>query len=793
MSTFYKSKSKSKPRTYKPKQIHSDQLDDAIYLVIVESPSKCKKIESYLGKDYCCIASMGHIRTLNGLKSIDTKKTFEPTFEMIDEKQTHVNDMKKVISKFKHDKIYIATDDDREGEAIGWHICEVFDLPVDQTRRIIFHEVTKPALQHAVDTPTYLNMKVVKAQHARQVLDVIVGYKISPYLWKYLYNDKNNALSAGRCQTPALRLVYDNEKQIRNAQSSSPLFKIYGDFLSEHLEFVLKKEFEEAEEVAEFMRSSAKHKHILHMGTKKQSKRSPPKPLNTSALLQLASSTLSMSPGETMKHSQILYQNGYITYMRTDSKEYSAPFIEYASKYIVSKYGQGSLMSDLNKLENKSVSNPHEAIRVTQLVLQTINVENPRTLSLYKLIWKNTIESCMSDYNSDQYEITISSPIDALYSHTLEIPSKYGWRTIEEKRPIIDVQSEMGGLKLKLESQSKTEVAYNKIESKCSVKKGISHYTEASLIKKMEDLGIGRPSTFASLVETIVERGYVQKQDVKGTMHKTVNYVLENKKIRKTTQTKEYGEEKNKLVIQEVGTLVIEFLLQNYNSLFSYEYTKQMETQLDEISEGEIDEWEQICKRCYDEIKELSKNMKVVDKFSMQLDDTYEFIYEKYGPVLRYKIDDNKFGYKNIKKELNVSLQDIKDRKYSADELIEEGNQCIGIYQDLEVHIKQGRYGAYVEWNDQKKSLKAIDKPVNDITIEDAIQVLSEEVQEKSSLRTLNNEFSVRKGKFGPYIYYKSPAMASPQFFNIKKYKGNYFDDEAEDVIKWIKETYKVE
>lgn len=792
MSKYYKT---NKNRTsYKARQIHSDQLDDAIYLIIVESPSKCKKIESYLGKNYCCIASMGHIRALNGLKSIDTKNTFDPTFDIIEDKQHHVGEMKKVLSRFEHSNIYIGTDDDREGEAIGWHICEVFGLPVDTTKRILFHEVTKPALQKAVDSPTLLNMKLVKAQHARQVLDVIVGYKISPYLWKYLYNDKNNALSAGRCQTPALRLVYENEQQIQNSQTGSPTFKVYGNFLSENLEFILKREFESIDEIEQFMKKSVKYKHVLTMGDKKQSKRSPPKPLNTSNLLQTASSILHMSPGETMKHAQTLYQNGYITYMRTDSREYSKQFLEYAEKYITTKYGQGSLMTNLQTLENKSTSNPHEAIRVTQLVLQNIQVENPRTLSLYKLIWKTTIESCMDDYNCDLYEINISSPIGSLYSHTIEIPTKYGWKTIDEKRPIIEVQNEMGGLKLKLQSQNNTEVTYNKIETKCSIKKGVSHYTEASLIKKLEDLGIGRPSTFASLVETILERGYVKKQDVKGIVHKTTNFVLENNKLKKIKQSKEYGEEKNKLVIQEVGTLVVEFLLQYYNSLFSYEYTKQMESQLDEISDGVIDQWEQICKNCYNEIKELAKNMKNVDKFSTPLDETYEFIFEKYGPVLRYKTEDNKYAYKNIKKELNVTLQDIRDKKYTADELIEENNQCVGVYQEHEVYIKTGKYGTYVEWNDQKKTLKNVNKPMSEITMEDVIQVLSEEeVQDKNVLRMLNANLSIRKGKFGPYIYYKEVGSAKPQFFNIKKYKGKYFEDEIKVVLTWIKDTYNVE
>ena len=313
---------------------NSDNLSTASYLIIVESPSKCAKIESYLGLNYCCIASKGHIRSVNGLRSIDTKGTFEPKFTELSEKKDHIMFMKQIISKFSKEKIILATDDDREGEAIAWHICEHFGLPVETTQRIIFHEVTKPALLASIKSPTVVNLELVKAQHARQVLDVIVGYKISPMLWKYLYNDSNNSLSAGRCQTPALRLVYDNENERKKKDNIQTYYKTIASFFEEPLQFTLNVEFQTKKEVEEHMKKSVNHKHMLSIGTSHEITRTPPVPLHTSRLLQLANNTLHISPSETMRLCQQLYQTGYITYMRTESTKYAKPFLNEVSNYI---------------------------------------------------------------------------------------------------------------------------------------------------------------------------------------------------------------------------------------------------------------------------------------------------------------------------------------------------------------------------------------------------------------------------------------------------------------------------
>ena len=322
-------------KNYKTKPTNTllSQNTSAKYLIIVESPSKCAKIEHFLGEDYCCIASKGHIRSIDGLKAIDTKNGFVPTFSIIDEKKEHIESMRKMIANFSKPNIILASDDDREGEAIAWHICQLFDLPIETTQRIIFHEVTKNAIIDAVKSPTLLNMNLVHAQHARQVLDIIVGYKISPFLWKYLYNNKSNSLSAGRCQTPTLRLVYDNEKEsemkIKNGKENGLEIrhKIKGVFFSKAIEFILEYEFENDADVLDFLEKSKNHKHLLKIGDETSSTKSPPKPLHTSRLLQLASNSLHISPKETMSLCQKLYKNCFITYIRTESSHYYSVFL----------------------------------------------------------------------------------------------------------------------------------------------------------------------------------------------------------------------------------------------------------------------------------------------------------------------------------------------------------------------------------------------------------------------------------------------------------------------------------
>ena len=783
------------PKFYKKKFVKSGPPkektvnDQASYLVIVESPSKCEKIESYLGSQYCCIASKGHIRTIDGIKAIDIKSTFEPNFTLIDEKKGHVEWMHKVIDKFSKSNIILASDDDREGEAIAWHICQEFGLPVETTKRIIFHEVTKPALLESVKSPTKINMDVVKAQHARQVLDIIVGYKISPYLWKYIFNSKSNSLSAGRCQTPALRLVYDNEKEANEPEMK---YKTIGTFFSEHIEYELNKEFDSGEQVLDFLEKSKDFKYKLTIGEPKNSVRSSPKPFNTSRLLQTSNNVLHISPKETMDLCQKLYQSGFITYMRTESSQYSPVFLEKMKEYIGSQYGE-KYYGDFDKITNKDNGNPHEAIRVTNIEMRTLPEDVSRLASMYRLIWKNTIESCMADAQYNNIKTTINAPSDLEYHHTIEIPIFLGWKKVLENS--VNDEQNTGSSLLMFLKIIKGKITYEWIESIVVVRNKRQHYSEATLIHKLEDFGIGRPSTFASIVDTIVERGYVKKMDIEGARTQCEEYKLIENNIEKTSKEKVFGNEKNKLVIQPTGILAIEFLLKTFDKMFSYDYTKKMELDLDLVSSGKETDWKKICANCLKEIRGLSKEIKDLSKQTYPIDKDHELIFAPFGPIIRHKnVDEEKCEFLQVKKELNVDLEKAKRGEYTLDELIEIKNNCLGEHEGELVYIKTGKFGPYIECGNKKESIKTIKKPLNQINLEDVLPFLSDSQQkpEANLLRRLSDDMSVRKGKFGPYVFYQRPDMKKPEFFNIKKFNEGFFSCEAETLVSWIKDTYQI-
>ena len=781
---FYKKRNYSKSSTPKTEHINYN----ATFLIIVESPSKCKKIEGFLGSDYCCIASKGHIRTIDGLKSIDTKASFEPTFSIIDEKKSHVEFMREVIGRFSNSNIILASDDDREGEAIAWHICKVFDLPIETTPRIIFHEITETAIKKAVQNPTRINMNLVLAQHARQVLDIIVGYKISPFLWKYLYNDKSNSLSAGRCQTPALRLVYDNEKEQKVFENK---YKTIGRFFSKNTQFELNHEFDETDQVLEFLEKSKGFDYTLSIGSPKESKRAPPKPFTTSRLLQSASNILRISPKETMSLCQQLYQDGHITYMRTESSKYSAIFLEQAKKYILNQYTKAEYVGDLGVLENKDLNNPHEAIRVTHISMYSLQTENNRLASMYKLIWKNSIESCMSEAVYQCTTVKITAPLEKWYSSVIEIPVFLGWKIIEEKSDMTQLHSAASSQILHFKSieKSLSPFAHNTIESTFVGRNKHQRYSEATLINKLEELGIGRPSTFATIIETIQDRGYVLRKDVDGIKTLCKDFELIGNVLKITEKEKTFGSEKNKLVLQNVGLLTIEFLIQHFENMFSYTYTKSMEDELDKVSDGL--EWSTVCKQCYEEIKGLSKSMTKLEKQVYKLDQDNDFIFEKYGPVIRRKQEGGTFEYIPVKKTININLEVLKSGGYSIEELIEIKNPILGDYEGTPVYLKTGKYGHYAEYGEQRESIKSINKPLDQIMLDDIIPLLQkDEKQDKNILRKINDELSVRRGKFGNYVFYKTEKMKKPEFFNIKKFPECPITCDLDVFIEWLNEKY---
>lgn len=770
----------------------------ATFLIIVESPSKCKKIESYLGDKYCCIASKGHIREIKGLKSIKTKENYEITFETIDDKQTQVKMLQQMVNQFAKENILLATDDDREGEAIAWHICKVCNMDPLTTHRILFHEITKTALQKAVETPTKINMNLVHAQHARQVLDMLVGFKISPLLWKQIAAD-NSSLSAGRCQTPALRLVFDNEEE-RKTTKETVEYKVAGVFTEKKLEFELSERFSEdtvetETQVKTFLKSSVDFQHAMTISNVRISTRSAPLPFNTSRLLQAASNELAMSPNETMSHCQQLYQNGWITYMRTDSQKYSPDFIESATKYIEGQWG-ADYAGDTTRIVNTNTNNPHEAIRVTKIEAR-VGGKDGRESKLYRLIWKNTVKSCMSDMKIEITPLEITSPMkDAVYKHEIEMPLFMGWKQVDasssSETSITEAQSTARALKLYVQLMAKENVKYEEIKAICVMNKNHSYYSESSLIKKLEDLGIGRPSTFAMMTSTIQERGYVVCKDIPGEKRTLNEYGLKQGKIKIEKKEKIVGAEKKKLTIEPLGRKVLNLLMEEFSAVFSYDYTKNMESELDEVSNGNK-EWYKICEECDEkisvQIREIEKVLKKKYKISDSEDTEWEFAYSIKGPILRRKNEKEEWIYKTIKPDIEIDKSKLLEGTYTTNELAE--NNDLGEYENGTIEMKRGKYGPYIEWKTETETKKIAWKG-KEPTREKVIEALTsgQSQTSKNMIRELTPEMSIRKGKYGAYVYYKTESMGKPQFYDIKKFPLQYTICEKDTIVQWIKTTY---
>lgn len=775
-------------------------------LLIVESPAKCQKIESYLGSGYKCIASYGHIQELPGMKNIDIDNNFKPSFQPMESKTQQITKMRSMIKSAK--EVLLASDDDREGEAIGWHICQVFGLPLT-TKRIIFHEITKDAIVRAVQNPTRLNMDVIYAQQARQILDVIVGYKISPMLWKHISSNTKSGLSAGRCQTPALRLVYDNHKEIEN----SPGKKVYnttGYFSQMNLGFSLSHSFEiigfntTTNTMEQFLEASVEHRHIYSCSKPRQTIKNPPPPFTTSSLQQKASSELNISPKETMSICQRLYESGLITYMRTDSTTYSLEFIEKASDFIKEKYGPDYLHEDVTRLSERKVEKPkkktkkandtksgessaqeaHEAIRPTDVKCETISDSfSSKERRMYNLIWSVTLESCMSPALYQSISASINAPMEKEYKYSTELVDFPGWKMVrgyEKENPEFQFLQTI---------KNKAIVQYNKIMAKVSLKDLKSHYTEAKLVQLLEERGIGRPSTFSSIIDKIQERGYVKKEDVKGKRIKCVDYELIKDELAEIEDEREFGNEKNKLVLQPLGQLVIEFLIQHFEKLFDYEYTKHMETDLDRVAKSDKI-WHEICRDCLENIDQCSADLCDDDKQVIRIDDRHTYMIGKYGPVIKCGTGD-KTTFLPVKKDIDIDK--LKKNQYKLEEIIETASststgQSIGKYKGEEVFLKKGKFGNYITWGkENKKTLNGLKKEIDELTMDDLIPLIENTASLNTAIvRIVNSDISIRNGKFGHYIFYKTHHMPKPKFIKLAGFKGNYNTCPPEEIERFV-------
>ena len=771
------------------------------YLLIVESSSKCGSIEAYLGPNYKCISCNGHIRTINDLKNIDIKNNFETIYTVDPDKKSHISKMSAIISVFPKENIILATDHDREGEAIAWHICEVFDLPVETTRRILFHEVTKSALLKSIETPGIIDMNMVRAQQARQVLDLLVGFTISPLLWKYVFKNNQNALSAGRCQTPALRLVYENELEARTkAENASQKHRVQACFFPQNIMFELQKEFETETEVCDFISLSLTHPHKFTVQPQKLSERSPPKPFNTSALLQHANNILHIGAKETMACCQTLYQLGHITYMRTENRKYSPDFIKTASTYIAGKWTEKHVHPLAVELHgNTDSTNPHEAIRVTNVKMQSLVLIGDKNTNaverVYKMIWQNTIQSCMAPAVFNTLPLEIDAPNDNIYKYTLEIPKFNGFLDLLDA-PVSQFSPELiSSMSLRFQSLKNKTVNYNYIQSVVGFTNRHSRYSEASLISKLEDLGIGRPSTFSMIIDVIQTRKYADKTDIPGITVNCNEYFLraEDKTPSVKTVAKIMGAEHKKMMISPMGMVVIEFLMKYFDNVFSYSYTKQMEERLDLVAGGQ-EIWYKVCMDCYNEIQRLSKQIHKLEKKIYNIDENYVLMFYKDGFLLKHKTLVNETGkpvLKSVKKGLKIDMDKLEAGEYTFEMLAETERRILGIWNEHEIELKSGKYGAYVEYGDEiKVSLSKIKKTLDKIVLEDVLPLLGVAQKPTTVLRVLSPTLSIRNGKFGPYIFYKTEKMKNPKFYDLKGFEQGFGVCDAEELIEWIKNTH---
>ena len=799
----------------------------SISLVIVESPAKCKKIESYLGPGYKVIASFGHLRTISGLESIDINNNFNTKYSVINE-DLKLKQIEKIRSEiFKADEVIIATDDDREGEAIGWHICDLFGLSITNTKRIIFHEITEGAIQSAILYPKRINMNLVQAQQSRQILDLLVGFTISPILWNCVSKTHNNSLSAGRCQTPALRLVYENNLDIKQSPGKL-VYNTTGYFTSHNLSFELNTQFNTELQVKEFLEICKTWDFIYSLSSPKKTIKKSPEPLTTSTLQQLASNELHMSPKETMKYAQQLYEGGYITYMRTDSKKYSKEFIEGVKKFIKNVHGEQYISQTIDNLvvsnsiktiqeehkktvaEKKGIPPPqeaHEAIRPVNINMRSLESSaelQGKTIRLYDLIWKRTLESCMPSAQYNSITSKISAPFNTEFVYKAEQPIFLGWQI--NKIPKTEDESDTKYYLFLQTLKQNVSIKPKKIDSKFTIIELKSHYTEARLVQLLEEKGIGRPSTFASLVDKIQERKYVEKQNITGREIQSNDFVLTDNIVSQFVNKREFGNEKNKLVIQPLGIIVIEFLLDKFDMFFNYDYTKKMEDDLDKIANGHFI-WYNLCDTCNDELIKVTNTLQDLKKFSIKIDENHTLIIGKHGPVVKFTDpkEPKKVTFLQVKKTIDIkSLQDNQEKTpITLDDIIDTiitNKEAIGKYKGQDLFIKKGKYGTYAKWGNETKSLKEEFGTLNidEIQYIDVIRYLDKDIvldptKPVGLVRELNSNLSIRTGKYGDYIFYKKTRMKKPEFYKLNGFNSDYKKCDKILVINWIKQTYNVE
>jgi DNA topoisomerase-1 len=741
-------------------------------LVIVESPAKAKTIEGYLGKDFLVKSSFGHVRDLATKDlSIDIAHGFKPLYQVLPDKQKMIKELKKLVEDAEI--VWLATDEDREGEAISWHLAEVLGLKPDHTRRIVFHEITKTAITQAIQNPRSIDQNLVNAQQARRVLDRLVGFELSPILWKKV----KPSLSAGRVQSVAVRLIVEREEEIRAFETGfafkvSAYFEIDNEYGRGKIKADLPKRFSTAEEARAFLETCTNATFKVAEVETKPGKRSPAPPFTTSTLQQEASRKLGFSVSRTMTIAQQLYEAGKITYMRTDSVHLSQMALGMARDVIGKLYGKEFHKSRQFSTKSKGAQEAHEAIRPTYLDHSTIDGDTAQR-KLYELIWKRTIASQMADALLEKTNIYIDiSTSKEQFVATGEVIKFDGFLKVYMESTDEDSETEEGILP----PLKKGDIL--SLEEMLAIQKFTQapiRYNEASLVKKMEELGIGRPSTYAPTISTIQKREYVVKEDREGSTRSFEQIALKAGKIKSVIKNEKFGFEKNKLFPTDVGELVTRFLMQFFKDIMDYNFTANVEKDFDDIAEG-LKEWNQIIKAFYGpfhkkvteslESKEKVKGEKLLGVDPASGKNVFVKI-GRFGPLAQIgdTESEEKPRFAGLRK--GQSLESI-----TLEEALKlfEFPRPVGEFEDEEMVVGIGRFGPYILHKKKFYSLKKTDDPAT-LSAEAAIAIIHEkrsgeanriirEYPEKPEVKVLN-------GRYGPYISigkdnYKIPKGKDP-------------------------------
>ena len=741
-------------------------------LVIVESPAKAKTIEKFLGKDFKVMSSYGHIRDLKKKELSIDEQSLEPEYEIPDDKKKLVSDLKKQAKLAE--KIWLASDEDREGEAISWHLCEVLGLDEEKTNRIVFHEITKPAILAAIESPRHLDMNLVNAQQARRVLDRLVGFKVSPVLWRKV----KPALSAGRVQSVAVRLIVEREREIQsftseNYYSVSAIFGVTNDDGSQsEVKATLANRLKTHEEVEQLLEACKDATFTVSSVQKKPMKRTPAPPFTTSTLQQEAARKLGYTVSQTMMVAQRLYENGRITYMRTDSVNLSNLCLGAAKEEIGKLYGEKYSKVRQYHTNSKGAQEAHEAIRPTYMDQQTIegSVQEKR---LYDLIWKRTIASQMADAELEKttIDITISDSTHAFVAQG-EVVTFDGFLKVYRESSDDDDQqdAELGHLLPPLSNGQ--ELMRREITATERFSQGPQRYTEASLVHKLEELGIGRPSTYAPTISTIQQREYVQKGDKKGEERQYTVDTLKGKQITQKVRTEMAGSEKGKLMPTDIGLVVNDFLINNFPGIMDYNFTAKVEQDFDRIAEGD-ETWttmlrqfdkgfEPSVEKAMNSRNEHKAGERQLGKDPKSGKPVFVKI-GRFGPVVQIGSaeDKDKPQFAQLPKELSMET-------ITLDEALElfKLPRMLGQFEGQPVTIGAGRFGPYVLHDKKYTSLPKDTDPMA-ITIDEAIHLIQEkrlaEKQKHLKIFLEDDNLEVMNGRYGPYLCYNGKNYRLPK------------------------------